>query len=555
LKPKLIIIFLLIVLLPLGLLMWLGVRLAHYEQEAIQRRFQAFLLNQLSDIDQTIVRFTEKRERDLLNLTDISSPNAEILREAARKNPFVLQLFYLDSTGKILYPAPADKLNEAEWDFLERTKEILTDKNLPYQSEQDIPVPPQQYPNSQKLQTNTQNVSSIQSQESRAVAEQQKPKTHGWYIWYWGRGVQLLFWRKDSSGNIIGAELDSTRLLSDVIGILPGTNPLDENRIQGRILLSNTAGETLYQWGTYEPAEDESALVETSVSYPLSAWTLKYYFPPEQLSTPAGSATYLGLVAGLVAVGLALVGLSIYFYRENSREIREAAQRISFVNQVSHELKTPLTNIRMYAELLENSLPDEDAKVQRDLDVIVSESQRLSRLIGNILSFSRKQRNKLTLHLSTGVVDEVVHSVLENFKASFKTHGISVEFDGQAGKIVRFDPDAVEQILGNLFNNVEKYAASGGSLKVESRQENEWTTVTVTDRGPGIPHKQREKIFLPFYRISNKINDGVVGTGIGLSIARDLARIHGGDLVLLPTVSGAVFQLSISTPFVSEEER
>jgi signal transduction histidine kinase len=232
--------------------------------------------------------------------------------------------------------------------------------------------------------------------------------------------------------------------------------------------------------------------------------------------------------------------------------MREAQQRVTFVNQVSHELRTPLTNIRMYAELLEGDLPDEDEKPRRHLSVIVSESQRLSRLIGNILNFSRRKRNALRLRASAGIVDELVESVLANFSAAFDACGIKVDFDGQAGRTVRLDRDAVEQILGNLFNNVEKYAASGGLLAVRTRHDGDQTVITVSDRGPGIPLRQRERIFSPFHRISNKVTDGVAGTGIGLSIARDLARLHGGDLVALDVEQGAAFELRISTPPVAE---
>ena len=289
-------------------------------------------------------------------------------------------------------------------------------------------------------------------------------------------------------------------------------------------------------------------IVERSLTYPLTSWKLQYYLPSDYLNVSTGRSIYLSLVPGLLGLGLVLIGLAIYFYRENNREIREAEKRVNFVNQVSHELKTPLTNIRMYAELLESNLIDEDEKTRNHLDIIISESQRLSRLILNILSFSRSRKNKTTLHRTIGSVDEVLHHVLDNFKESFNSKGIKVEYDEGANQPVWFDHDILEQIIGNLFNNVEKYASSGGLLKITSINKNDRTIITITDNGPGIPHGKREKIFLPFYRISNKLTDGVTGTGIGLSIARDLARLHEGDLVLLQTDTGASFQLDIYTP-------
>ena len=112
---------------------------------------------------------------------------------------------------------------------------------------------------------------------------------------------------------------------------------------------------------------------------------------------------------------------------------------------------------------------------------------------------------------------------------------------------MQLDADALEQILGNLISNVEKYAAAGGRMEIVSRQEDSQTTIVVADRGPGIPAAVRGKIFRPFYRVSDRI-EGTTGTGIGLSIARKLARMHGGDVVLLPCESGARFQVQLDTP-------
>lgn len=624
------IIFLLLILLPLALLLSLGIRMARYEQRDLQRRFQELYLQQLSDIDFLLTDFLEKRRRQLQTLTDINTPDPDLLRQTAHHSTFIRQMFYLDPAGNILYPAPQGNINKAEAEFLQRFKDILVNKTLLYQTEMDVlyagniahqrqqdldlaqsedlmdKVQPQALkdatrssPRSRSTQRRLSSgsygqkevsqqffqqlnepLTSRASQRSAQQAAPQvkkslpqsktegkvlqdssftdqiqrpqpdpcQPASQGWFVWYWGRGIQLVFWRRGVDGHIVGAELDQSRLLSDIIALLPATDPDQARPLPGRITLTNALGRSIYQWGSYEPPATEKPFVERSVTYPLSAWRLKYFLPSEQLITGKAKSLYFGLIAGLVALGLALLGLAVYFYRESTREICAATQRVTFVNQVSHELKTPLTNIRMYAELMESDLLEGDQKSKRHLGIIVSESQRLSRLIGNILSFSRKQRNKLTLRRRPGIVDECIRSVLDNFKASLENHSIRVEFVPGADQQVSFDPDVVEQILGNLLNNVEKYAASGGSVKIESRLENGSTMITVSDRGPGIPARRREKIFSAFYRVSNKLTDGVSGTGIGLTIARDLARLHGGDLTLLPSTQGAVFELRLATP-------
>ena len=611
-KPRLIVLFLLMVCLPLGLLGTLGVRVARHEQENTRRRFQEILLKDLSGIDQTIAQLMQKRERYLLAQTELTTLTKQGLRDLTRRDPFIAQSFYLTSDGEAAYPSPADELSQTEWSFLDRAKEILSVSNLIGQGETGLsnvilplsvqttlnaPVPqqrmvpqsqrdarnqpaltqqsvarqpspppeqqsvaPQPFPAPtqqsaanqgvpqmvQQTRPSNQGVSQMTQQMGGSPGQQTgRAKAHGWYVWYWGRGIHVLFWRRTPAGGIVGVELNGARLMADVVAVLPET--LEEGSFPGRVTLCDSLGEVIYQWGGYDPPEGAIPLADKALGYPLSAWGLKYYLPPGYLNTKGG-ALYFNLLGGLLAAGLAFVGLAFYFYRESSREMRDAAQRVTFVNQVSHELKTPLTNIRMYAELLERTLPEEEEKTRGHLGIIVSESQRLSRLIGNILTFSRKQRHKLNLQMIPGAVDEVVQTVLDHFRASFEDQGIRVEFEAGAAQTVQLDPDALAQILGNLFGNVEKYAASGGGMRVVTRQEPGWSVITVSDNGPGIPPGQREKIFLPFHRISDKLNDGVTGTGIGLTISRDLARLHGGDLVALPSERGAVFELRIATP-------
>jgi signal transduction histidine kinase len=239
--------------------------------------------------------------------------------------------------------------------------------------------------------------------------------------------------------------------------------------------------------------------------------------------------------------------LAVYFYRENDRELREAKARLSFVNQVSHELKTPLTSIRMYAEMLENDLNEGDETQRRRLEVIVSESQRLSRLIANVLTFGRRNRNGLRLNWSAGLVDEVVANVVRQFEPVLARKGIRIDCQGTASREAEFDRDALEQMLGNLLGNAEKYAVGAERVRIDIEQDGRWVRLVVADDGPGIPAKEQKCIFEPFYRISNKLTDGVTGTGIGLTIARDLARLHGGDLTLEPSEKGASFRLVVET--------
>ena len=191
--------------------------------------------------------------------------------------------------------------------------------------------------------------------------------------------------------------------------------------------------------------------------------------------------------------------MAAWVYRERTREMRLAAQRLTFVNQVSHELKTPLTNIRLYAELLDEALDAEgDDEDVRHLRVIVGESQRLSRLISNVLTFARGQEGRIRCRPAPGCIDDIVRDTLAAFDASFEALDLELTTQLDAPARVQIDRDALEQILSNLLDNVEKYAASGGSVKIATAASGEVTTLTVADNGPGVPEAHRQRIFEPF---------------------------------------------------------
>jgi signal transduction histidine kinase len=521
-KPKLAVVFMLIVLAPLGALGWLGMRVAEHEDERIREGFSSLLLERLDDVEITIERVLAEWQRKLWRVTDTVAHDPPSLRALAASSGYIDHLFLLAPEGTLLFPNPEDDISEGESEFLYRTKSIWSDRHF-----------------------------FMEAGDRREAVDR---RFYGWYQWYWEEGLRLIFWRRMGDGSVIGIDTNRSRLLADIIGDLPSTRRRPSS-IRGRIVLLNAQETALYQWGPYTPRRGDEPMVSRFLDAPLATWRLVYYVAPSEVANFAPQLKHrLPLFFSLGAVGLALLVLAAYFYYAHTRSMREAAQKVTFVNQVSHELKTPLTNIRLYAELLATDADDSDPRTASHLQVIVSESRRLSRLIGNVLNLARKQRRKLVLHPAPGVVDEQVAGVLENFRESLRGKGVRVEVFADAPREVEFDADALEQILTNLFSNVEKYAAAGGYMYVATCQANETTTVTVGDRGPGIPAKDRETIFQPFHRLSNHLTDTAGGSGIGLSIARDLARLHGGDLVYLLRKRGACFRLTLHTPSAWEPE-
>ncbi|MBX7259933.1 MAG: hypothetical protein K1Y02_26500, partial [Candidatus Hydrogenedentes bacterium] len=360
-KPRLFLVYLLIVLAPLAAVTWMGVVLSRNEHAMIRLRFEEVMTGRLQDVSSEISRLLEQRERDLMASGLRGSMTPAELRESLRSSPIALQFFVLDPQGMLLHPSPGAKLTRDEESFLARTRTIWERGEIPG---------PESEANGEAGSAQQQSSSAIPPALTGNLPVSTASK--GWHSSYWGNGIQLLFWWRDNSGSIVGAEINEVRLLADIIGALPDSNSLRD----GRIELRDSQDAVVYQWGDYLGTKGNRAPVQLALAPPLGSWHLNYIVPDDSQGAPL----WFGMASGIAALALACAGLAVYFYRENTRALREAQQRVTFVNQVSHELKTPLTNIRMYAEVLQEDLSETDERIRRRLDVIVSESQRLSRM-------------------------------------------------------------------------------------------------------------------------------------------------------------------------------
>jgi len=125
---------------------------------------------------------------------------------------------------------------------------------------------------------------------------------------------------------------------------------------------------------------------------------------------------------------------------------------------------------------------------------------------------------------------------------------VRIDLRANAAAPVLVDSDALTQIIENLLSNVEKYAATGGVVTITTRQAGGCTTLAVADRGPGIPAKARERVFEPFERLGDQVTEAAQGTGIGLAVVRELARLHGGQALVRDAAVGATFEVTLHTP-------
>jgi signal transduction histidine kinase len=231
------------------------------------------------------------------------------------------------------------------------------------------------------------------------------------------------------------------------------------------------------------------------------------------------------LIDLMLAAGLFLV------YKNVKRELHLSRLKSDFVANVSHELKTPLALIRLFAETLEMGRVPGEEKARQYYRVINKESQRLTQLINNILDFSRIEAGRKEYRFARADVGRIVHDVLESYRFPIEQQGFTLETEvAEDLPAVEVDKEAVSQALLNLLNNAIKYSPEEKYLKVTARADNGHVAVAVTDRGIGIPKGDHKRIFEKFFRGENSLVHETKGSGLGLSLVRHIAEAHGGSV-------------------------
>ncbi|MFA6287377.1 MAG: HAMP domain-containing sensor histidine kinase [Opitutaceae bacterium] len=355
----------------------------------------------------------------------------------------------------------------------------------------------------------------------------------GWLPWRDGNTLHLIGWREMAGGDVIGVEVQVSQVAARLGDVLP------EGREPGEAYELREIGGVTYQQkrsSSYSldrvVSESRAPLITVPISESvLPGWEVQGFLAEgdRRLSGGVFFALSAVLAGGLVAAILAGGALLM---RQARRSEEEAAQKTSFVANVSHEFKTPLTTIRLYSELLEQGRVADAEKRSDYLRTIGRETQRLSRLVNNVLDFSRleqgrKRFDRVELDLTTTLAH-----VLDVQKPRLAEAGLVLQqtVPDEAVRVMA-DRDAFVQILLNLLDNACKYGAAGGevSVSLEARARG-GAEVRVSDRGPGVPAAHRGRIFEKFHRVDDTLTADKGGAGLGLSIARQLARGQGGDL-------------------------
>lgn len=503
-----------------------GERLAMAETAAVQNRARVMADEIALLVDDT---------RDGLMETLRALPPAKIadsLRAWEDANPLVRNVFVWDDTARRLVLPDADTgVTSEQTGFIRRYGELFSGRSLwptqPPAEDRQIAQSPRQ-----QIRLLTKN-----SQPQADMTQSEAAPAQGWLTWFWEDQLHLLGWQRTADGrSVCGVEIEMEALLSRIAAGFAEKPAAD---LVYALLDAN--GRVFVQRGSREIASNEMARAAVPVGPQLPHWQVAVYGPAPRAAA-GGFAAVSALLVGVFVVAI-LSGGSLLMWQAR-RNLREAQQRTSFVSHVSHELKTPLTTIRMYAEMLAEGRVSAEEKRRTYLETITRESQRLTRLVNNVLDFSRLEQGRKKYQAERLDVVAAVREVLDSQADRLREAGLELAEElPEEPAFARLDRDAFSQCLLNLVDNAIKYAATGGKLVVRLARSggtpaaDAWT-LAVEDAGPGIPAAHRAKLFEQFQRADESLTAKVAGFGLGLSISRRLLRDQGGELTFEPSAGG-----------------
>jgi signal transduction histidine kinase len=378
--------------------------------------------------------------------------------------------------------------------------------------------------------------------EPRLFAQITAGQAEGLLPRFTGQDLELLFWKRLPGGRIIGCRLDTEVLRQRLLGALPQVYTRE------RILtLLDERGKPLFAPQERLPRDYRRPFVAREVGELLPRWEAAAYLSdPQALPTRARLiAAVLWALIGLLVVSILSGGTLVL--RALRGELELARQKTSFLAGVSHELKTPLTSIRMYAEMLKEGRQPDPGRRQQYLQIMVDEAQRLTRLVNNVLDYAQLEQGKRRYEMRPLDLVELCRGLLEGERSRLEKAGFTVCFDpGEQTPEVLADSEAIRQALLNLLSNAEKYSGEVRDIRLELERRAGCLLIRVLDRGQGIPGAQARHLFQEFYRAEEALTSRIQGTGLGLVIARRIARDHGGDIRYLPRPGGgSVFQVQL----------
>ncbi len=356
-----------------------------------------------------------------------------------------------------------------------------------------------------------------------------------------GRSYLISYWQRSHDGKkfLVVAWHEVPRIVHD---LFPGM--LEDTTGHARVHVMDEEGRTVFG----QPTPGGVFTVGRPFETTLYGWRLYATLTrAEELGESVERRRELEMITVAVSFLVVAAGVIIVVVAAE-RERRLAALKSEFVANVSHELKTPLSLVRMFSELLATGRVQDEDKRQRYLSIIMRESERLSALIENVLDFARAERGKVAYHFEAADLGEVVTRAVDVYRYRVEREGMSIEV-AIAPDLppTTLDERALELALVNLMDNAIKYAKEGGLIRVEVGMRGARTMeVRLSDRGPGIPKEEQRRIFERFVRGKGARDGQVRGSGIGLALVQHIARSHGGQVWVESELGkGSTFRFTI----------
>jgi signal transduction histidine kinase len=346
-----------------------------------------------------------------------------------------------------------------------------------------------------------------------------------------------------AAGGAIIWELNQTKLESVI------RRSISEHELRNEALKISLSDERMLEFETALPGQTQIAAY-ASVHPEITPWRV-LVLRLDSTARLVNQETWLSSIFIVIAVlGVPIVAAAtLYAVQMILRESSEARKKVDFVSNVTHELKTPLTSIRMFIETLKLGRVKEPEQVNACLDVILQEANRLGQLIDHVLTFSKLENQAKKYNMQPGDLGQVVRDTVQLFKAQMR------DADGEIRLFVmpglpsnsEFDKDAMREVVLNLLSNAIKYSGDDKFVTVRVFQDKNDLFIEVADRGIGIDVVDHKRIFEKFYRVDEALTRRVDGTGLGLTISLEIAKAHGGDITV-ESVRGKGSRFTVSLP-------
>ena len=254
-----------------------------------------------------------------------------------------------------------------------------------------------------------------------------------------------------------------------------------------------------------------------------------------------------------MAAGLNQMTRDIRSLMDKEREAERSKNEL--ITNVAHDLRTPLTSIIGYLELLSNGTPMTPEMEKKYIDIAYTKAKRLEKLIEDLFGFTKLNYGKISMKVSKVDIIKLLSQLLEEFYTSFAEKNLVYELRSNVpAKVITADGNLLARLFDNLINNAIKYGAEGKKILVDVEADDAVVTVSVTNYGYVIPASELPFLFNKFYRVERSRSSATGGTGLGLAIAKNIVDMHGGDIRVASDLNGTVFTVRLKVNFDINKE-